>query len=593
MSQVSLDAHDANEVQAVMARAAKTCETIEAELAKKPKGRPREWTVKGVIAAFVLLARHERGFYIDRASELISTLPAATRERLELNGKNGRPYTTRQISYAWNQISRCIDPAAHDIDNAERARRLDLCVQVQNELLSASIDGQYRQAWEGHTALDATLVWAHGRPPSSGNRKLYAGGTDGDGIRKAKQVELLSKDDHNFDEPTSDHPFLGDLRPVPFAKPELNQHTGRWRRRDRGNETVGAKWIGSKDFSKVMYGLAHHIAVAIDTPGRNNNLPPLAVGQVTTAPTSHPARSVLGMLTEIQQRLSRSTGGPAGLGDVLADGGYSQAKAEHWTLPLRQLGAEPVFQLHTANQLGHRGTLEGNPGGYLLIDGRYYCPCLPEDLWHATYPRFGKHSQQAKKMRAAFRKVVNQRKPYEMLPRGKYRDSGLRFETPHASNACPHCNDQCCATKTVTITWDQLGLYQKERFGSEAWAQSYNRRSAVEGFFGVLKAPTVGHHNRATSLFFEYAKNSLAVTFAAIATNLHLLANWHADRADGEHKKRHRGGRARTNPTLKDIAADPDVVAQAKRAKRKARRNNVREKPPPQEPFAALGTPDT
>lgn len=592
MSQITLDIHDANEVEAVVGRAAHVCALLEMELARRPPGRPREWTVKGMVAVFILLARHELGFFIDRAADLIATLPDATRERLELNRPDGRPYTTRQISYAWNEIARCIDPAAHGIEPEERERRLQLLVEVSNSMLFASMDREFRREWGGDIAIDGTLVWSHARPPHSANQKLYAGAADGDGMRTGKRVELLSADANRiYDDPTDDHPFLADLRPVPYAEPEFHEHSGRRRRRDRGNRSVGAKWIGSPSFSKVLFGYAHHIAVAVrGTSADATDLPPIAIGQVTTAPTSHPAKSALGMLTDLHERIGGGDAFATGLGDVLADGGYSQSKPEHWTLPLRELGAEPVFQLHTTNQLGHRGTLEGHPDGYLLVDGRYYCPCLPDDLRTAVYPRFGKYpDRDHSEMRAEFREVLVRREPYELRPRGKNRETGLRFEAPHATHDCPVCGDQCCSTRFPTITWDQLGLYQKERFGSQEWARSYGRRSQVEGFFGALKAPTVGRHNRSTSLFFEYAKNALAVTFSAVATNLHLLANWHANRASGIKKKRHRPGRPRINPTLADIAAEPAVLDRARQAKRKARRP-ARAKPP-DSPFADLGAP--
>lgn len=595
MAQITLDLADAAEVKAMQARPpfVAACELIEAELARRPQGRPRDWSVNGILSVLIFLARHETGFYIDRASDLIATLPSETRESLGLNRPDGRPFTTRQISYAWNEISRCTDPAAHGIDDAERARRLALLVRIQNLLLIATIPREIRTRWRGDTALDATLVWAHARPPSSGNGKLYAGAADGDGMRTAKRVELLSSDDDRiFDAPTDDHPFLDKLRPVPFAEPELNERTGRRRRRDRGNRAVGATWIGSKDFPKNLYGHAHHIAVTVGPVGDDElPLPPIAVGHVTTPTTSHPAKSAMVMLTDLNEQLAQLGGAATGLGDVLADGGYSQAKPEHWTLPLRDLGAEPIFQLHSTNQLGHRGVLEGHPGGYLLIDGRFYCPCLPEHLRHALYPRFGKHrDKDHTKMRAEFRKVLAQRAPYELRPRGKYRQVGLRFETPHATQSCPQCGDGCCSTRFVNIHWDQLGLYQKHRFGSEDWARSYARRSRVEGFFGALKSPSVGRHNRATSLFFEYAKVSLAVTFRAIATNLHLLANWHANLAAGGRIKRHRPGRPRINPRLCDIRTNPSVLEPARQKKRKARRP-TRAKPPPDNPFANLAAP--
>ncbi|MFZ4433429.1 MAG: hypothetical protein ACOYOQ_09580 [Microthrixaceae bacterium] len=106
----------------------------------------------------------------------------------------------------------------------------------------------------------------------------------------------------------------------------------------------------------------------------------------------------------------------------------------------------------------------------------------------------------------------------------------------------------------------------------------------------MFKSPTVGRHNRNTSLFFEYAKNALSVTFAAMATNLHLLANWHADRVEGR-KKRHRPGRPRINPTLAEIREDPAVLGESRQKKRRKRQRPPRANPPPSNPFADLGAP--
>ena len=82
----------------------------------------------------------------------------------------------------------------------------------------------------------------------------------------------------------------------------------------------------------------------------------------------------------------------------------------------------------------------------------------------------------------------------------------------------------------------------------------------------------------------------LAVTFRAIATNLHLLANWHANLAAGGRIKRHRLGRPRINPRLCDIRTNPSVLEPARQKKRKARRP-TRAKPPPDNPFANLAAP--
>jgi hypothetical protein len=198
-------------------------------------------------------------------------------------------------------------------------------------------------------------------------------------------------------------------------------------------------------------------------------------------------------------------------------------------------------------------------------------------------------------MKDEFRAVLAERAAYELRPRGRYRDTGMRFTPPHADKPCPHCgtDDACCGTKSIVLTWEKLGLYQEEIFGSPEWAISYNRRSHVEGFFGSLKSPTVGRHSRNTARFFEYAKAALAATFAAVATNLHLLTKWHADRASGK-KKRHRAGRPRTNPTLATIADNPEAARAAVDDKKKKRRKShkkAKEPPPKANALDYLGAP--
>ena len=75
------------------------------------------------------------------------------------------------------------------------------------------------------------------------------------------------------------------------------------------------------------------------------------------------------------QVLRRMVDSGVALSDVLADSGYAHRVAEHWALPLRQLGAEIVTDLHPHDR-GPKGTFRGA----ILANGRLYCPSTPEAL---------------------------------------------------------------------------------------------------------------------------------------------------------------------------------------------------------------------
>jgi hypothetical protein len=63
----------------------------------------------------------------------------------------------------------------------------------------------------------------------------------------------------------------------------------------------------------------------------------------------------------------------------LADSGYAYRVPETWALPLRQLGANLIVDLHP-NDRGPNGTHMGAT----CANGRLYCPATPRPLLGLT-----------------------------------------------------------------------------------------------------------------------------------------------------------------------------------------------------------------
>ena len=86
------------------------------------------------------------------------------------------------------------------------------------------------------------------------------------------------------------------------------------------------------------------------------------------------------LLTSVRER-----GYPAGF--LGADRGYSQARPEHFHLPVRALGYSLVMD-YKETELGR----QANSGGAVMVEGTFYCPAMPEDLVQASArPASGDH----------------------------------------------------------------------------------------------------------------------------------------------------------------------------------------------------------
>lgn len=517
-TQITVRDAEVERIAATVSQASGLFDRFEAQLPKV--GRPRGWTARQMLTVFFLNAATSADFQLDRIPDLLAGLTQPQRRVLGLPvGTVGEsPFSRRQISRAWALLSSMVDSYDPTIDEGTRDRRERFALAVQTELLAATIPPQVLANRGGHVAVDATKVWAWGRPPSSGREKLTAAepraGTDDTGEELDPETVYLSIEQST----PSSHPSTQSTGSRSATESAVLP-SGRRRRRDAGKRATGAAWVGDTNPAKSVYGYQHHVGVLTPPPDRAWNVPVVATFCTTGPANANPAAmSIPALFAYDRHRRSRSHG--PGLVEVLADGGYTGLRAFLDELRAHQISV--TFRLHGRNQEGVRGSVA--EGQVVMIDGTPHCSCAPDrDLRYPWRPQTDKTD---------YRTRLAWRSRWELTRMQSSRTgTGTRFRSPHHGTGCEYCRhllpgDRCCQQATYTIPARHLRLAQAERHGSPEWQMSYARRSCVEGFFGALKNPALTGVSRLTARFFEYGKVALATLLRVAATNLAMVSTW-------------------------------------------------------------------
>ncbi len=367
--------------------------------------------------------------------------------------------------------------------------------------------------------MDATLKWGWDRPGGL-HAKLQRHGRDGDAGPPPSLAEVVDEGGVAFVRDP-----LAELR----AKTPTSKH---------GPSTwgPGSAWVGRPNVRRSVYGIALH-TVTVTTPSA---APVIEAIAVTPAP-GLPSVAALPLLEQIHA--AREVQGCArALGDVVADPAYS-ANPKDWQLPIRDLGGSPIFRLHRTNQAGRQ-----LHQGVTFVDGRPYCPCIPDELAEMPFPRFPARKAQYDR----FQMEVTKRRRFEMKANSGFRDDGSRqFKSPHwdpieQQGGCVHCvqadgspvidttgqpRPRCCFQATKVFSREELALYQDEAFGEPDWFTKWNARDRIEGAFGSFKNLALVNWGHDYHHFVGLVRETLVATFAVVAHNFHVQRTWRAKQA--------------------------------------------------------------
>ncbi|MER5665444.1 hypothetical protein [Streptomyces mirabilis] len=133
------------------------------------------------------------------------------------------------------------------------------------------------------------------------------------------------------------------------------------------------KYLFGYDAHLIVTRDAEHDVVLLDDGTPNPEvLPTLFLGVALDKPGQCPAYNGLQILNRLGER-GYQPGHPAG------DRAYNNSEPDEWQLPIRAMGYKPVYD-YRADQRGKQAETDGA----ILVEGRWYCPSMPEPLINAT-----------------------------------------------------------------------------------------------------------------------------------------------------------------------------------------------------------------
>ncbi len=238
------------------------------------------------------------------------------------------------------------------------------------------------------------------------------------------------------------------------------------------------------------------------------------------------------------------------LGDLLSDSGYAHRLATAWALPLRQLGARLVTDLHPADR-GPKGT----HAGAILANGNLFCPATPPVLLSiaplapgadkaaiAAHDTTTAEAARYKLGRISADDADGYHRVQCPAAAGKLRcplrpeSMTLALDRPEVLKAPEHppC---CCTQQTITVPPSvNAKTAQKHDYPGAAWRGSYTRRSAAERTNATIKDPATTDTGRGWCRLMGLTSITLFLTCAMAVRNGRIVEAFEARQIDADRR---------------------------------------------------------
>ena len=238
------------------------------------------------------------------------------------------------------------------------------------------------------------------------------------------------------------------------------------------------------------------------------------------------------------------------LGDLISDSGYAHRLATAWALPLRQLGARLVTDLHPADR-GPKGTY----AGAIIANGNLYCPLTPPALLDIA--PLARSADPA--ATAAHDTATGEAARYKLGPISAHDGDGyhrvrcpagggklrcplqpesmtLSLDRPEILNPPEH-PARCCTQQTVTVPVEiNAKTAQKHDYPGAAWRTSYARRSAAERTNATIKDTSTTNIGRGWCRVTGLTAVTLFLTCTLIVRNARVIDAFETRQADDQRR---------------------------------------------------------
>jgi hypothetical protein len=506
------------------------------EQKRRPGGRPETFPMRALLVAMVLCVTTDQPLLVTRIRDvLFIQISAAMRAALGVPDPPGRLDRRGWAACYRNTRSRLhalldlVDPSVlpknrrldHEAFLAAVELRRSVCSAEElkirrerltwlvNQILEASfrmLPRAYRRRWRGSVAVDATVV------PTFARQELREPLRRG---MRGKDREVLV---HSADPDAAYYHREPDDRDAGAALPRPPQ------------------W--AYELSIVVAGS--------DDPDEEPFVLSLVVGMAPLHRPGHdPGPNAIVALSSVHAR-----GHPANW--LAADRAYTSAKAENFQLPARSSGYRLTLD-YTLAQLG----VQASFGGFLQVEGDWYCPAIPEVLINAT-----RDYRNGLIDGATYRARLEERWGYRARAKARPDAEGhIRVYCPAASYAIARCElkptsltltttrgklripvrsdvradpPPACTQTSLTIPPEAGAKFSQELlFGSPEWEAVYaTLRNSVEGFNGFVKdGSREALDDPERRRLRGVAAQSVLVAFLLFAANLRKIGVFVAEKA--------------------------------------------------------------
>lgn len=484
--------------------ASQTAERIEARL---PVGvRPRQLRVRTLMIGMTLTMLAGRDALLTNVLHALLALPETDRRRLGvITDRKGAEHelTYRQLEYTFRLISRRLAKDQPDGSPSDTLSAvLDALLEASVTTLGAPDSTSYALDWTDHE------TWA--RPPLK-----HPTSADGDD----HQSPPNDTNEHYEHAPPEQHARCAD--PEASWGHRNTNHPGR---------------------NEMFYGY-YLQAVTIVKDEHGPDVPEL-VRRIHLASCNHDPP------TQIVPLIARMAASGITIGDLLADSGYAYRVAENWALPLRQLGAGLIQDLHP-NDRGPHGTHHGA----ICHNGNLYCPATPKPLLELSPLARAASIEQTQTHDHQCRELAH----YKLSPITSYDQHGyhrvicpaaqgkVRCPLKPTSTTLPHKRPTilkppdhpptCCTQQTLTVPPTvNAKTAQKHDYPSPEHRRSYARRTAAERTFSTLTDRATNDLSRGWCRLTNLTPIAILIATALIARNIRIADAFHTRQTDNQRR---------------------------------------------------------